>query len=262
MDLDLIQVFNDTRSQSNTKYITNTIDSIKSVKVYTEDSNNFKTKRSRPNILTTYGGTVSTAYKCTKFYKRVAILNFANAFKPGGGVVFGGIAQEENICRCTNLYETLVTPQCKEEFYKWNNSTNNVATDRVIYSKDIVIFKDDVTYNTINMRTIDVITSPAPCCQLTDIDAYNIYVSRMKNFIGTAIDNNVDCIVLGAWGCGVFQQNPEIVAKAFADVLNDYGGYFKSIVFAFKSTSDTHNDDVRSIFDKVLKKNYRGGINV
>ena len=37
---------------------------------------------------------------------------------------------------------------------------------------------------------------------------------------------------LGAFGCGAFQNKPEIVAQAYKEVLTQFDGYFQLIEFA------------------------------
>ena len=75
--------------------------------------------------------------------KHIAILNFANGVNPGGGVVYGADAQEESLCRATNLYPCLTKPDVFGEFYDFNNRRDFYFSDRVIYSENVCVFKDE-----------------------------------------------------------------------------------------------------------------------
>ncbi|WP_404656163.1 TIGR02452 family protein [Kitasatospora sp. GAS204A] len=39
-------------------------------------------------------------------------------------------------------------------------------------------------------------------------------------------------LVLGAWGCGVFRNDPDVVAEAFEQALSCHGAAFGKVVFA------------------------------
>lgn len=65
--------------------------------------------------------------------------------------------------------------------------------------------------------------------------------------------------MLGAWGCGAFRQDKSLISKAFVDVLNDYSGYFKEIVFVIKDTPSIKEYDTFDIFVEAFK-DYRGPI--
>ncbi|WP_026665610.1 hypothetical protein [Butyrivibrio sp. FC2001] len=58
-------------------------------------------------------------------------------------------------------------------------------------------------------------------------------------------ESNADeVVILGAFGCGAFQNKPEIVARAAANVINDYLYMFKNIEFAvYCSPKDSRNYD-------------------
>ena len=50
-----------------------------------------------------------------------------------------------------------------------------------------------------------------------------------------AVENGCDALILGAWGCGVFKNDPAVVAKIFADFLltgGQFAGRFQSITFS------------------------------
>ena len=250
-----VEIFRDTLKQVADKYPVNTDD----IKYYNGIVGG-RCDEPCPPVIMIKGGTVSTGYSYADKY-RVAILNFADALVPGGLVEVGAHTQEENICRCSNLYPTLANEKSAEEYYIPNmRFGNHIYTDRIIYSRDITVFKDDETYENIEPRKMDVITCPAPNTGLTDNEAIQIYRARIEQIVLSAVVNKAECIVLGAWGCGAFGQSPDLVARAFADVLNEYGGHFKKIVFAIRPTYGEAINITYRMFDTVINKYYEGGV--
>lgn len=259
-------VFKDTLKQIKEKYQTDTVEA-----KYYNGLPDVEVSVKHTPITMVHGGTVNTGY-ANADNMRVAILNFADALKYGGWVEDGTQTQEENICRCTNLYPVIGSEKSHEEYYAPNmrdvelrqilngyskhDERSEVYTDRIIYARDITVFKDDTTYADVEPRRFDVITSPSPKAYLNTADAIAVYTKRITQIILSAIDNGVECIVLGAWGCGAFGQNPEYVALSFAHVLNKYGGYFKKIIFAIKPTPHWHDTDLYDTFKSTLDRFY------
>lgn len=198
--------------------------------------------------------TFSAAQKNLR-YGKTAVLNFANPQYPGGGVSKGAVAQEECLCRCSNLYLCLSAPNIFEDYYFYHKKyTNHLFSDRLIYTKDVVVFKDESEVPALLSRDewffVDVITCAAPYIAKIDIDntsLKSLFKSRIKNIFEAAIDNGVEVIILGAFGCGAFKNPPEVVAEAFHEVIdeNGYADNFKKIVFAIKcNPNNTKNLDV------------------
>ena len=85
---------------------------------------------------------------------------------------------------------------------------------------------------------VDIITCAAPYIakhKYTNKTALKeLFKDRIKNIFEAAIDNDVEVIILGAFGCGAFKNPTEVVAKAFHEMIeeNNYGNYFEKIVFA------------------------------
>lgn len=259
----LIRVFWDTQRLIDTKY---PIDGVE-VKFYHGD---LKAKTPKPNrhtpVSVIRGGTASTGYALADG-AHVALLNFADAMKYGGWVEDGAPTQEENLCRCTNLHRVLEQEECQEEYYIPNilevrRTRREQYLDNIIYAKGITIFKDDNTYEDIAPRQVDIITCPSPATTFkTSDEAVAVYRRRVEQILLSAIENGADTIVLGAWGCGAFGQNPSLVARGFAEALNEYGDYFKDIVFAIKETPNWA--EVVSnylVFRVVLETFYKGGV--
>ncbi len=205
-------------------------------------------------ILVVPDSTFAAAQKNIR-YGKTAVLNFANPQYPGGGTSKGAVAQEECLCRCSNLYLCLSAPNIFEDYYFYHKKyTNHLFSDRLIYTKDVVVFKDESEVPALLPRDewffVDVITCAAPYIAKINIDntsLKSLFKSRIKNIFEAAIDNKVEVIILGAFGCGAFKNPPEVVAEAFHEVIdeNGYADNFRKIVFAIKcNPNNTKNLDV------------------
>lgn len=199
-----------------------------------------------------------TTYHCASQYvseNKVAVLNFANAFHPGGGVVNGAMAQEECLCRSSNLYCALTVPYIKTNYYMWNNKyCGKLGTDAVIYSPDVTVFKTDDTYPVLMERDqwfdVDVLTCAAPYYDLNarhplTLDKLEkIFYKRNKNILEAASYNHPDVLVLGAFGCGAFNNPPDLVAGTFKKLLVDdkYALRFKKVLFAIKKNNASNTN--------------------
>ena len=73
--------------------------------------------------------------------KKVAVLNFASASNPGGGVVNGSSAQEECLCRCSTLYYNLTEDDMWKKFYLPHRHAANPIHNDDLIEEDIVIAK-------------------------------------------------------------------------------------------------------------------------
>lgn len=194
------------------------------------------------------GTTLAVAKDYCKLGK-VAVLNFANPENSGGGVQNGAMAQEECLCRSSNLYPCLCDKSVFADFYLYHRNLRSFFySDRLIYTKGVTVFKDDCEVPQLMPEDewfqVDVITCSAPYIarrKYTNKAALKeLFKSRIKNIFEAALDNGAKVLILGAVGCGAFKNPPEIVAKAFHEVIeeNAYQAKFKKIVFAIKSTVD------------------------
>ena len=246
---DNVSIFKATRISSQTQYAEDTARLLESVEFYVDADNEIIVSEQEieralnftHSISFVAGGTVNTAYKeVSETGKRVAMLNFADAKRPGGWVLDGAPTQEENICRCTNIYEALITDACADKYYKPNNLFNTEDhldepySDRMIYLPDALIFKDDTTYINLPECKVDVIVSPAPCGRVPNVE--RVLIHRMRGIIKAAYIHGVDTLILGAWGCGAFGQSPETVARCFAIALHSLSVLVPKVIFAIRTT--------------------------
>ena len=190
--------------------------------------------------------------------KKVCVLNFASATNPGGGVVNGSSAQEESICRCTTLYPCLNTDKMWNAFYKpHRKAANPLYNNDCIYTPDVCVFKSDTNFpETLSKDewwNVNIITCAAPNLRERPSNAMNPYAgakaakiapeeleklltSRVRRIFEIAVANGNEVLILGAFGCGAFRNPPEIVAKAFNTVMQDYLCYFDTIEYAVYHT--------------------------
>ncbi len=164
-------------------------------------------------------------------YGKTAVLNFASYKNPGGGFLTGSRAQEEALCHESTLYNVLKE---MNHFYEWNNLNLNkgLYQDRAIYSPDIIFEREG------EMVKCDVITCASPNwsaashrCTLEENE--KALADRIRLVLEIAKDNKVNTLILGAYGCGVFQQNPEVVARLFREIAKEvFKNYSIEIIFA------------------------------
>jgi uncharacterized protein (TIGR02452 family) len=187
----------------------------------------------------------------------VAALNFASARNPGGGFLSGSQAQEESLARASGLYATL---RAAPEYYEINRkSPTTVYTDYAILSPGVPVFRDDDARLLDEPYLASVITMPAinagalpPGSPHMD-SVPQVMERRMRNVFALAASSGYRTLVLGAWGCGAFRNDPEMIASLFARCLSgddSWRPFFESIVFAvYDSTPDAAN---RSAFVRNL----------
>jgi len=191
----------------------------------------------------------NTTFRCAQGLlgagKRVAVLNFANPHEPGGGVRRGAMAQEECLCRSSNLFFALDQNTFAREYYKWHrNHCGDTFSDRLIYSPGVMVIKSDDEIPVLLDKPfeVDVITCAAPYLRFGQAlgheqELSQIYRSRIRNILETAMSCGVDRLVLGAFGCGAFHNDPARMADAFYDLLirEGYAARFERVVFAIKA---------------------------
>ena len=273
---ELISVFNDTMDFVTTKFSGPTLRAQMSTRIISdpEDFRGEKYYDDSAIIKVTNRDTFTAAKEYANIINStnegfVGVLNFASSTNPGGGVTKGSTAQEECLCRCSNLYLTLYQEKCIREYYNINKKyMSNLGSDAIIYSRNVYVFKDK-NYNMLPVEDrfyVDVLTCAAPTLRenprnqyntdaseekltLTDEELYNIHVKRARNILNVAVKNEDDYLILGAFGCGAFRNNPEIVAKAYKDVLQDYMYCFKVIDFAIIDGKYSNNYE---IFKRIL----------
>lgn len=181
--------------------------------------------------------------------KRTAVLNFASATNPGGGVEKGASAQEECLCRVSTLYPCLVDQKMRASFYTPHRKNGNALhNDDIIYTPKVLIIKDDDHNMLATPFLVDVISCTAPNLREKPNNAYNsgdgnkvqisdnkllaLHEKRARKIFASAIANGVEVLILGAFGCGAFCNDPYVVARAYKNVLPDFAHYFHTIEFA------------------------------
>lgn len=225
---------------------------VKETKIY--DDNNGKSRyykpyatEQMPAILLTDEDSVTAICNHTSDEKS-AVLNFASYKYPGGMFLKGSRAQEECLCHESFLYNVL--SNLEDIYYAPNrkNLCRAMYTNRALYSPNVHFYhhSKDVT--------CDVITCAAPnlsaAARYANIDAktnsQSLY-SRIQFVLDVAACNCVKTLILGAFGCGVFRQNPKEVATIFKQLLPKYP--FKNIVFAIPDKSHDNYKAFEKIFN-------------
>jgi len=180
--------------------------------------------------------TLGASLRLTACGLRPLALNFANGVHPGGGFLSGARAQEEVLCRSSALYQTLVGDPMYEEHRKRQLPD---STDWAIYSPDVPVFRKDDGTELQHPWLLSFITCAAPYAPVIgQPQAGDLLQKRIHRVLAIARSYGHSALVLGAWGCGAFANDPHRTALDFRQALeNDYNGAFSDIVFAITDWS-------------------------
>ncbi len=222
---------------------------------FEEDYPDYDESRRKETIVTVSGDrSFQAAMKLRKKYPgaKIAVMNFANAFEAGGGVANGASAQEECLCRTSTLYPLLYRRTLRDSYYKYHyDLATPKASDALIYTEGVIICKTDTDLPERMPKedwvTVDVITIAAPDLRegtyryfglvkrgtgMKAAEQFACHVKRAIHMLTCAAAKGADVLVLGAFGCGAFENDPLVVARAYQTALQVFPKVFEHIEFA------------------------------
>jgi uncharacterized protein (TIGR02452 family) len=173
------------------------------------------------------------------------VLNFASAKSPGGGFLLGSQAQEESLARSSSLYATLMA---NFEFYEFNRRGHSCFySDWMIYSPKVPVFRNDDGSLVEKPYLATILTSPAVNAGVIKQKEPNkvhlietVNRERARKLLWLANKQAHKTLILGAWGCGVFQNDAHSIAKTFAELLkSEFGNCFERVIMAIYDTTPT-----------------------
>ena len=180
--------------------------------------------------------TLQAAQRLVEKGLRPLALNFANGIHPGGGFLNGAKAQEEVLCRSSALYLTLVD----DPMYLHHRQRRRPdSTDWAIYSPDVPVFRKDDGTELEHPWLLSFLTCAAPYAPtIGQPESGDLLQKRIHRVLAIARAFGHSALVLGAWGCGAFKNDPHRTAVDFREALEtEFRGSFSDVVFAITDWS-------------------------
>lgn len=188
---------------------------------------------------------VSAVYKYADYKKPVCVLNFASFLNPGGKFLEGSSAQEESLCMDSTLFNVL---RRFSGFYsnRRGRSNNCLYVDEAIYTPDIIFDRDDKIVKCDVLTCAAVNASAARRWHKTSEEVIeNMMADRIDFVLAVSASMKVKTLILGAFGCGVFGNDPKAVSEQFYELLRgdrfNYERFFDTVVFAVPTLKDGDN---------------------
>lgn len=183
---------------------------------------------------------------------RPAVLNMANRQTPGGGVLTGAGAQEENLFRRTNLFRSLFQFAPHAYQFGLQKSSLQYPLDRNfggVYTPDALVFRGTEqegyplldAYYSMSFITVPAMNRPALTGDGRIAPALVEGVkNKMRTIFRIGLLHEHDALVLGAWGCGAFRNPPRHIASLFREVMEEpeFRNAYRTVCFAIL---DDHN---------------------
>jgi uncharacterized protein (TIGR02452 family) len=199
---------------------------------------------SRTGIVVVNGTSLASARAIAARGKTPLVLNFASAMSAGGGFLNGDRAQEESLARSSALYPCLV----KSGMYAHHRASGDALySDWMIHSPAVPVFRDDESGELLEEPyECAFLTAPAPRAtavlerdpsRRAEVD--RVMTARITRALAICAAEGHSNLVLGAWGCGVFGNDPEVVARAFGlELEGAFAGVFEEVIFAVLDWSE------------------------
>jgi uncharacterized protein (TIGR02452 family) len=225
---------------------------VANARLYTPADLEVLTAKPDANLQTTLEVTGETTLEAAQRLSRdasdtVLCLNFASAKNPGGGFLGGAQAQEESLARSSGLYPTLTA---HGQFYAFHRAQGDLLySDHMVLSPGVPVFRDDAGALLETPYLASFITSPAPNAgaiasnQPRSLECIpEVLEARAGRVLALALEVGARRLVLGAWGCGVFRNDPRTVANAFAWWLTGAGVYARAFAHVTFAVYDRSKD--------------------
>ena len=164
-----------------------------------------------------------------KKFSNPCCLNFASHKRPGGGykavinIPLPIKTQEEDLFRRSNLPELMDIPEVR----KWYplHGLSGIYTNQVVICKDAKLQPCE-PFN-ISLVTVPAVVNPHT------IEHMQLVKNKAYRILEIAADNEHKDLILGAWGCGVFNNDPTNIAELFCSIIrSDFRNIFDNVIFA------------------------------
>lgn len=232
MDLKMFVLYNGVHYREDIEY------SVTNSKIY-DHVENIVTRKQPTEVVVSDMKTLDAALR----YRdgKTCVLNFASFKNPGGGFLRGTVAQEEYLCQNSTLYNVISQFPA---FYEKNrlNTYDALYWNRAIYSPGIVVLPSEVK--------VDVLSCAAPnikASRMIDSKKVQAVISRIKFVLDILEKEACDTVILGAFGCGVFGNDPRFVAKTFRSQGVLQRGFSK-VIFAIPNELSVNHHAFKEVF--------------
>ena len=179
------------------------------------------------------------------------VLNFANPVHPGGGVRSGARAQEEDLCRRSSLLLSLESDDAGR-YYEYNRYLDDLmSSDAMIFTPKVEVIRDRDGALLEDTFVVAVLTCAAPMLRygkgvLNENEYRKLLYHRICAMLKCAVSFGYESVVLGAWGCGAFRNDANVVSDLFCKALKS--GLSASGIKL--SLDDGGRKDARDVFSR------------
>lgn len=178
-------------------------------------------------------------------FKNPVCLNFASHKRPGGGykavqdIPMPIKTQEEDLFRRSNLPVLMDTKEIRGQYPL--KGLKGIYTSNIMVNKDAKLVPHD-PYE-IALVTVPAVVNPKESDK-------ELVQNKIKRILEIAADHDHDALILGAWGCGIFNNDPKTIASLFQQYLtNEFSGVFQNVIFAIPGKQSQNY----KLFEEVLK---------